>query len=94
MTDTAILGSRHVTGIFLGRGTWCTITMTFITIVHATSMIKNSVREVGTDCMASPAIGSGIRVRRAWCFAQRAGRRYIVAIVARNTVTRDTGMGE
>ena len=90
VTDTAILGGRYVTSVFLGRCTRCTITMTFVAVIYSTSMVKNTVREVGTDCMASPAIGSGIGMRRRRCFTTRAGRRYKVAIVARNTVTRDT----
>jgi len=81
-----------VTGILLGRCTWRTITMTFHTVIHSTSMIKDTVRKVGTDSMASTAIGSGIGMRWRWRFTQRSGRRYKVAIVARSTVTRDTGM--
>ena len=92
VTDTAILGSRDVAHILLGHRTRCTITMTFRAVIHTTSMIKDTVREVGTNSMASTAIGSGIGVWRGRCFAQRSGRRYIVAIVARSTVTRNTGM--
>lgn len=92
VTDAAVLGSRHVTGIFLGCSTWCTITMTFIAVIYTASMIKDTVREVGADSMASTAIGSGIGMRWRWRFTQRSGRRYKVAIVARSTVTRDTGM--
>lgn len=92
MTNAAVLGSWYVTGIFLGHRTWGTITMTFRTIIHDTSMIKDTICEIGTDCMTSTAIGSGIGMWRARCFAQRACRRYIVAIVTRYTVIGDTGM--
>jgi hypothetical protein len=94
VTDTAILGGRHVTGILLGRCTWRTITMTFCAVIYTTCMIKDTVSKVGTDSMASTAIGDGIGMRRRWCFAQRSGRCYKVAIVARSTVTRDAGMRE
>ena len=92
VTDTAILGGRDVAHILLGHRTRCTITMAFRAVIHTTSMIKDTVREAGTDSMASTAIGSGIGMRRRRCFAQRSGRCYKVAIVARSTVTRDTGM--
>ena len=93
VTDTAILCSRDMTGILLGRRTRSTVGMTFITVINPTGVVKDTVgKTAARKTMAHSAILGSIRVARCnGCLASCADCNIIrTAIMARSAIARDT----
>ena len=93
VTDTAILCSRDMTGILLGRRTRSTVGMTFITVINPTGVVEGGVSETTTrKTMAYPAILGSIRVARCnGCLASCADCNIIrTAVMTRDAIVGDT----
>ena len=96
VTDTAILCGRNVTSILL-RPYWSrrrVITVTCGAVTHDAGMIKGTILEIVANGMAGSAIGSGGGMISCLCFSKSAGRRNMIAVMARSTITSDTRMIE